>query len=84
MYTRAYFWRYTDVGNLPPTAGDYVDIDQERGQPCVDYKGRVYEDGQKYASNNTAIRATQNNQCVMCSCHVSRVYITYFSVPVVA
>ncbi|KAL4220423.1 hypothetical protein ACF0H5_020826 [Mactra antiquata] len=35
---------------------------------CTTPSGRIYKDGERYASNSTGLRPTSENQCVMCTC----------------
>ncbi|XP_052782870.1 chordin-like isoform X1 [Mya arenaria] len=58
-----------DIPNLPPT----VSSDKEKSSslersPCQTTSGRIYQHGERYASNDTGIRRNTEDQCVMCIC----------------
>ncbi|KAH3807560.1 hypothetical protein DPMN_135905 [Dreissena polymorpha] len=36
--------------------------------PCTTSDGRIFQNGDRFASNSTGIRRTKDNQCVMCIC----------------
>jgi len=62
---------YLDIPNIPPTVS--TEDDESKSQqkaPCRTTGGRIYQDGDHYASNDTGIRRNREDQCVMCICEV--------------
>lgn len=63
---------YLDIPNIPPTvSADEDESSSNSKASCTAPSGRVYKDGENFASNSTGIRPTKDNQCVMCNCQVS-------------
>lgn len=63
---------YLDIPNLPPTvSADEDESSSKTKASCTTSTGKVYEDGEYFASNHTGIYPTKDNQCVMCICQVN-------------
>jgi len=70
---------YLDIPNLPPTvSADENDRKSSDKASCTSPSGKVYTDGAYFVSNQTGIRPTRDNQCVVCNCQVGVIEIRSF------
>ncbi|XP_048247133.1 chordin-like protein 1 isoform X1 [Haliotis rufescens] len=59
--------------NIPPTVQTSDGSGKDTDNPGCRFDGEIYEDGTMFPSNRTGLKATRNDQCVMCFCQTAQV-----------